>query len=424
MNLPNPTPGTISAALRYPSFRRLLCALAVSQIGDWLYNLSLVALVYDRTHSPLWAGVTTAARVVPIVALGPLGGVVIDRFDRRHVMIVSDLVRLGLMIALALVAVAHLPILLAPAIAAFATVAATPYLPAVSATTPRLVADRDLPGANAARSAVTAIGVIVGPALSGALLLLGSPAAAFLLNAATFGISVLAVLAIPAGAAFRPAGSGERSSGLLRGVAEGAAALRSHPEALRLVGADIMSSLLYGAQTVLLLLVSRRLGLGTDGYGYLFAGIGAGALVGTALASRASRCAHPRHVLMAALAALGLPMPLLAVVRWPAAAIALAAVTGIGAALVEILTETELQRTLDEAVFGRAYGLALPASLGGIVVGSVLAPVLISVLGGSGALVATGLAVLTYTLVLLPSTAPDLAVPAATRRAAAAATAD
>lgn len=424
MNLHNPTPGTISAALRYPSFRRLLSALAVSQIGDWLYNLSLVALVYDRTHSPLWAGVTTAARVVPIVALGPLGGVVIDRFDRRHVMIVSDLVRLGLMVALALVAVAHLPILLAPAIAAFATVAATPYLPAVSATTPRLVADRDLPGANAARSAVTALGVIVGPALSGALLLLGSPAAAFLLNAATFGISVLAVLAIPAGAAFRPAGSGERSSGLLRGVAEGAAALRSHPEALRLVGADIMSSLLYGAQTVLLLLVSRRLGLGTDGYGYLFAGIGAGALVGTALASRASRCAHPRYVLMAALAALGLPMPLLAVVRWPAAAIALAAVTGIGAALVEILTETELQRTLDEAVFGRAYGLALPASLGGIVVGSLLAPVLISALGGPGALVATGLAVLTYTLVLLPGKAADLAVPAATRRDAAAVTAD
>jgi MFS family permease len=424
MNLHNPAPGTISAALRYPSFRRLLSALAVSQIGDWLYNLSLVALVYDRTHSPLWAGVTTAARVVPIVALGPLGGVVIDRFDRRQVMIISDLIRLGLMVALAVVAVVHLPILLAPVIAALATVAATPYLPAVAATTPRLVADGDLPGANAARSAVTAIGIVVGPALSGALLLLGSPAAAFLLNAATFGISVLAVLVIPAGPAFRPAGAGGCSSGVLRGVADGAAALRSHPVALRLVGADIMSSLLYGAQTVLLLLVSRRLGLGTDGYGYMFAGIGVGALVGTALASRASRCAHPRHVLMAALAALGLPMPLLAVVRWPAAAIALAAVTGIGAALVEVLTETELQRTLDEAVFGRAYGLALPASLGGIVVGSVLAPVLISVIGGSGALVATGLAVLTYTLVLLPGKAADLAVPAATRRAPAAVTAD
>jgi len=75
--------GTIRAALRYPVFRRLLAGLAVSQMGDWLYNLALIAMVYERTHSPLWAGVATAARVVPIVTLGPLGGVITDRFDRR-----------------------------------------------------------------------------------------------------------------------------------------------------------------------------------------------------------------------------------------------------------------------------------------------------------------------------------------------------
>ncbi len=69
--------------------------------------------------------------------------------------------------------------------------------------------------------------------------------------------------------------------------------------------------------------------------------------------------------------------------------------------LVEILTETCLQRTLDEEVFGRAYGLALPASLGGIVVGSLVAPLLTSALGGPGALVATGCAVLAYAALLL-----------------------
>ena len=51
-------------------------------------------------------------------------------------------------------------------------------------------------------------------------------------------------------------------------MAQGAAALRAHPAALRLVGADTMCSVLYGAQTVLLLLVSRRVGLGAQGYGY------------------------------------------------------------------------------------------------------------------------------------------------------------
>ena len=162
MNTRNAPSGTIRAALRYPDFRWLVSGLAVSQVGDWLYNLALVVLVYDRTHSALWAGVTTAARVVPVVVLGPLGGVLADRFDRRRIMIACDLARMGFMVLLAAVAAFRLPIVLAPVIAAAATAAAAPYLPCVAAVTPRVVDDADLPGANAARSAVT------GPASSSA----------------------------------------------------------------------------------------------------------------------------------------------------------------------------------------------------------------------------------------------------------------
>src|SRR4051794_13422805 len=77
-------------------FRRLAAALAASQIGDWLYNVALLTVVYERTKSPTWVALTTAARVAPIVVLGPLGGVVADRFDRRRVMIVSDAVRMAI----------------------------------------------------------------------------------------------------------------------------------------------------------------------------------------------------------------------------------------------------------------------------------------------------------------------------------------
>jgi MFS family permease len=195
MSIKNAPSGTIRAALRYPAFRYLLSALAVSQVGDWLYNLALVVLVYDRTHSALWAGATTAARVVPVVVLGPLGGVLADRFDRRRVMIACDLARMGLMFVLAAVAAAGLPIVLAPVIAAAATTAAAPYMPCVAAVTPRLVDDADLPGANAVRSAIGGASIILGPALGGVLLFLGSPAFAFALNALTFGLSALAVLA-------------------------------------------------------------------------------------------------------------------------------------------------------------------------------------------------------------------------------------
>ncbi|HEY2285361.1 MAG TPA: MFS transporter, partial [Streptosporangiaceae bacterium] len=198
---------------------------------------------------------------------------------------------------------------------------------------------------------------------------------------------------------------------------DGAAVLRAHPQALRLVGADIMCSMVYGMQTVLLILVASRAGLGTHGYGYLFAAIGAGSLAGTALASRALRCPHPRAVLAAALAAVALPMPLLAVAHWPAAAIALVAVTGVGAILVEVLTETGLQRMLPPETFGRAYGLALPASLGGIVAGSLIAPLLTGLLGEAGALTACGAAVAGYALLLLAPRRPTRpAAPAAGAR--------
>jgi len=400
MIIQNTPPGTIRAALRYPAFRWLLSALAVSKVGDWLYNLALAVLVYDRTHSPLWVGVTTAARVVPFVVLGPVGGVLSDRFDRRRIMIASDVIRLALMLLLAAAAAAGLPIMLAPVIAALATAASALYLPCVSAVIPRLVRDEDLPGANAAGSAVTGLGIIAGPALGGILLLLGSPATAIALNALTFGLSALAVLAIRAGDVFRAAWSADRPAGLLRQVAQGAAALRAHPEALRLVGADITCGLVYGFQTVLLLMVSRQIGLGTHGYGYLFAGIGAGGLAGTALASRASRSSHPRWIL----AAVGLPTALLAVAHWPAVAILLAGLAGTGALVVEILTDTCLQRALDEDVLGRAYGLALPASIGGIVAGALIAPVLARTLGVSGTLVPVGAAVLAYALVMLRRT--------------------
>src|SRR3954449_11116987 len=103
------------------SFRHLAAALAASQIGDWLYNVALLTVVYERTGSASWVALTTAARVVPIVVLGPLGGVVADRFDRRRVMIVSDVVRMALMGALALAAAAGLPVILVPLLAAAAT---------------------------------------------------------------------------------------------------------------------------------------------------------------------------------------------------------------------------------------------------------------------------------------------------------------
>jgi MFS family permease len=392
--------GTIRGALRSRSFRRLLVALAVSQAGDWLYNVALLAFVYDRTHSPAWLAVTTAVRVVPVVLLGPLGGVLADRFDRRQVMVLSDAVRCLCMVGLTAVALLDLPVVLAPLLAALATAAAAPYGPCAAATTPRLVPDADLPGANAARSAVGMAAIAAGPVVGAVLMVLGEPAVAFALNAGTFALSAVLVLSIPAGPVFAAAASGERQS-VLADVVTGARALRAHPWAVRLVGADIVCSVVYGMHTVLLLLVSRALGYGDAGYGYVLAGMGVGGILGTTLTSRVARSTDPRRVLVLSLLAVAGSGALMAVVPSLPGLLALAVLGGAGAVLVEVLAETALQRDLDEEVFARAYGIAFPAAIAGIVGGSLVAAPLVSAVGLTGALLATGALAAAYALVLL-----------------------
>src|SRR4051812_21014423 len=162
-------------ALRQRDLRLLFGGLLASQAGDWLYNLALLAFVYERTGSSAWVGITTAARILPEVVLGPLGGVLADRHDRRTVMILSDVLRAASMGALAVVALAGAPVVLAPVLAALCTAAGAAYPQCVVAVMPRLVRPGDVAAANAARISITRLCVVAGPIMGAGLLLLGSP---------------------------------------------------------------------------------------------------------------------------------------------------------------------------------------------------------------------------------------------------------
>jgi MFS family permease len=240
-------------------FRRLLAAMAVSQLGDWMYNVALLALVFERTHSAVWLSATTVARVLPIVLLGPAAGILGDRFDRRMVMVASDITRVGAMVGLVAVARYGLPLVLVPALAAFATAAGAPYPSCVAASLPRLLSHDELPAANAARAAIGPLAVVAGPVLGAGLLAATGAGWVFGLNAVTFAGSALLVLALPDRAAFRPTGRREREPGLWAAVTVGARELLRRPILSRLVGADILCSLTYGVLSVVLVTVSTRL---------------------------------------------------------------------------------------------------------------------------------------------------------------------
>ena len=392
------------------NLRLLLTGLAASQAGDWLYNLALLAFVYDRTHSSMWVGATTAARILPEVILGPLAGVLADRLDRRVVMLGADFARALTMGLLAAVVILNAPIVLAPVLAALSTAAGSPYPQCVVAVLPSLATDEQLPAANAARVSVMSICIVAGPLFGAVLLLLGSPAIAFALNGGTFLAGAVMVASLPRRAltAASVAGPAERP-GLADELRAGWLALRDYRDAFPVVGANLIASAVYGAMTVLFVILGHRLGLGAAGYGYLLAGMGAGGVLAAGLAGRGADSDRPRQVLSLAVLAVGAPLPLLALSGWLPAALVLAGIFGAGATVTEVIGDTCLQRSLDPSVFGRAYGLVVPLCVGGIAVGALLAPVMVSYFGVTGALSLIGSAVVAYGLLLARAPRPVLA---------------
>jgi len=392
--------------LRLPGgrpFHLLITSLAVSSCGDWLYNVALLALVFERTGSATWVSLTTAARVMPIVALGPIGGVLADRYDRRRLMIAADLIRALMMIALAVVAATGMPILLAPVLAAAATAAGAVYPPCTAACTARFVPADELQQANALRSGIGVAAVVVGPALGALVMVVAGPATAILLNAGTFLISGLAIGAIGASEKFQPAARNAEAKmpSVLAEIATGARALRGAPTAIRLVSADVLCSAVYGVLTVTLLLIARKVGAGAGGYGLLLGGFGVGGVIGAAVTARVDAPARWRRTLTVALLLVGIPLAALGVVPTLAGAVALAMLGGGGMIVGEVLAETALPRMLDDEVLARAYGLVFPISIAGIVVGSLIAGPLVSLLGVTGTMVVAGAAVLAVAALLL-----------------------
>src|SRR3954454_6171203 len=378
-------------ALRERNLRLLFGGLVTSQAGDWLYNLALLAFVYERTGSTAWVGITTAARILPEVVLGPIGGVLADRHDRRVVMIASDILRAGSMAALAVVAVAGGPVLLAPVLAALCTAAGAVYPQCVAAVLPRLADEAELPAANAARVSIQSLCVIAGPLIGAVLLLLGSAAATFAVNGVSFLFGAVIVAALPREATRRPAGAPESHASLRADLATGWRALREHPDVLPLAAADFVSSTIYGALTVLFVLLGQRLGLGAAGYGYLLSAFGAGGMLGAGVADRAAGSDRPRRALIAAVAAVGLPLVLLALTGSTVVALVLAAGIGGGALTTEVVADTTLQRSLDPTVVARAYGLVVPVCVAGIVAGALVAPPLVALLGLDATLLFIGI---------------------------------
>jgi MFS family permease len=364
---------TLTSTLRNRNVRLLAIAFATTQLGDWLYNIVLLAYVYERTGSAVWVGATSILRILPIVVFGAFGGVVADRAPRIRVMILSDVVRAALMIAIALAAATSAPVGLIVGLVVVSTAAGTPHLPATTALLPELVDDDQLAGANSLINAIFYGALAFGPALGGLIAIVGSASAVFAINGLTFLISAGFTSFID-----RPQRSADPTSqGAWEQLRAGFAAIRSSSDVLILASLVPAASFIPGCAFVLLVLVSRQfLGTGAQGANFLFAAIGVGAAGAAAVASRLADLRRPGTAFGVGLAITALPYAGLAFVHLPAVAYALLAVSGAATMVMEAVHITVLQRLLPGELLGRVFGIMDTLIYSGILAGSLLSTVL------------------------------------------------
>ncbi len=378
--------GGYRSALAQRDLRLLLGALTVSQTGTWAYNVALLAFVFDRTHSLGLVGAAGVVRFVPALVLSPYGGVLAERTERIRLMIGADLGCALWQAAAAVLAAAGGPVILVLIVAALTSVTGVVYAPAVAATIPSVVGEDDLVAANALNDTIDNLVVIAGPAIGAVLLLAGSPALVFAVNAATFLGS--AGLVSQVGTRSRPVDVTEAgSAGPWRQMTVGLRTIAALPAARTLVAFSTLVSFVYGTDTVVFVDVSaHRLGTGAQGFGYLLAGLGRGGILMAAAVDRLARSPRLAPIILAGTALYCLPTALLAVIHSPELAFAVPVVRGGATLIVDVLAVTALQRAVPGEQLARVFGIFFAFVLGAVSLGALVAPALIGGLGLDGAL--------------------------------------
>jgi MFS family permease len=243
-------------ALRHRDFRLLWIGQAVSLTGDGIYLVAIAWLVYDISNEPGALAIVGFAWTLPQVAGLLRAGVLSDRFERRRLLVIADLIRFAAIGAIAALAFAESdrlwPVVLLVVVYGLGQAL---FQPAFTAIVPEVVPREELLHANALRELMEPLGMrFAGPALGGVLIAALGVGTAFLIDALTFVLSAAVVMLIRR----RPPLRAERGS-MWRDLAEGYAYVRAHVWLWgTLVGAAIFLLITYGPFEVLLPYIIRN----------------------------------------------------------------------------------------------------------------------------------------------------------------------
>lgn len=374
---------------------RLLAGEFVSSVGDWLYLVALLIVVYRESEDTVLLGIVGAARVLPYVLLSIPAGIVADRYDRRLVLLVTDVARGALMLALAWLVATDAPVAWVVALSIVAASFSAFFSPTIGAYLPSIVRDEsELGPANSAWSTLDNLAFIIGPGVAGLLIATTGLETAFLLNAASFAIVAAVLWGLPS---IRPVASGSpgvAESEPSSGEGDGAGAPQSLGAVLRplagLTLADVTVAFAFGGLGILtVVLAVEQLGAGEEGTGYLNAGIGVGAVLGAVASGVLVVRSDLRANLLVGTLVFGAGLAVLGLVPSLAVAFLAMAVASAGSLVAEVVSTTIFQRLVPDAARGRAFGAAATLTTLAYGAGALVLPVLAGRFGIAPVLIAT-----------------------------------
>ena len=372
------------------ALRRLELAWACSIVGAWAYGVAVVVYAYDQGGARA-VGVVGLLRWGTAALASPFAAALGDRYDRRLVMVGSDLLRAGLIVAAAVAVFADSAPWLVYVLAGLVSVAGTPFRPAEAAYTPVLTNTPDeLSAANVVAAAIESVGIFVGPALGGLLLAATNTGTVFLATAVLVVASAALILGIRPGVDERaPEWSGES---VRNELLAGARTIMSDRKVALLVGLFAAQTFVDGLLGVLIAVIALSyLDAGPAAVGWLNAASGIGGLVGAALAGMMVGRGRLAGDFGLGVLLFGLPLTLVPAWRNEGFALLLLTVIGVGNTLADVSGMTLLQRFAPEAVLARVFGILESVLLLTVGLGAIVAPVLVSAFGIRAALVIAGL---------------------------------
>ncbi len=376
--------------LASPALRRVLLAYAVFTTAEWSTWVALLVWAYGEGGASATATVAVV-QLLPAIVVAPVGASLGDRLPRVAALRIGYALQGATMVLTALALVLDAPFALVAAGGAAVTCAVTLTRPVHSALLPEIAGTPgELVAANAGSSTVEGAAAFVGPALSAVLLAVAGAGTVFALMGVLCVGAALVAGRVRVPHALPPAGHPRVLADALQGARE----VTRNPAAALLIAMVTGRYVVLGMLDVLVVVLALEvLGTGTAGPATLTSALGLGALAGGAATVVLVRRDRLAPAIAVAVCTTGLPLAALSlpVGSFVASAAALLAASGAGMAFFDVCARTLLQRSVRDEVMSRIFGVQEALMAAALALGAVLARLLVSFAGVTGAFLLAGL---------------------------------